>query len=458
MPGRILGAAPAAIPPLSFTFKEFGYAIYDLPRAGYPYARSSPVARVDTEPHDAQGVRMYKIGSTLYDHPVGQASYGLSNLESYRISLDTFYLSRAQAQAQRLMERARNFGGGWYISYPFSFDLHGLPSERIYAPWYSAMAQGQALSLFVRLYEITGESRYRNAADGVFTTFLLPRGKATPWTVWVDTYGYLWLEEYAGPRPDRTFNGHMFAAWGLWDYWRLTRDDRARRLWDGALTTTGIYARTIRTAGWISKYCIAHPWSMAETYHFIHISQLIKLYEMTHHPLLAWYADAFVYDYPPYQVSGSVQFAAGTHSGFTFDSAGQVTARRLVTLTRASSAPANQRIRIKGQPGLWYRITAGAFAGYYVQDKPPGTVVLHGQYLRFAWAPPRTATMTAGRPYVGYTFNTAGSVTGARAVTPSTATSFAGSQTAYWNAVRYVLADDGPLAGYWVPLSLLTLI
>jgi hypothetical protein len=437
---------------LSFSFKQFGYAIYDLPREAYPYSLGYAIPRVDTDVHDSTGVRMYKIGTTLYDHPVGQAQYGLNNLESYLFTGDTFYLQRAQAQAQRLMARARNFNGGWYISYPFNFDLHGIPSARVYAPWYSSMAQGQALSLFVRLYDVTGQSQYRTAADGVFTTFLLPRGKAAPWTVFVDASGYLWLEEYAGPVPDRTYNGHMFAAWGIWDYWRLTKDDRARRLWDGALSTAGIYAQAFRTPLWVSKYCLAHR-VLSASYHAAVIGEFATLYTMSRNPGFALNVDNYEDDYPPFGVSGNVHFAAGTHSGVTFNSAGGVRSRRLLFLRSASWAPANQRIRVKGQPGFWYRITAGGLAGYYVQEKPSGTIVLMGRYLTHNWAPARTAAMASGGQYVGYRFNVAGAVTGSLTVKPTTATTFAASQTTYWNAIRYVLASSGPLDGYWVAVS-----
>ena len=179
-----------------FTFNTCGCGIFNLPRESDPYLCRVPLPLADARPHDADGVRMAEVGGRLYDHPVAQASYGLGNVESYRTTLRMAYLDRARRQADRLLSKATRAGSAWYFPYPFSFDPHGLVTERRFGPWYSAMAQGQALSLFVRLAETTGELQYRTAAGAVFTTFLRPQGQATPWTVWVDHAGYLWLEEY----------------------------------------------------------------------------------------------------------------------------------------------------------------------------------------------------------------------------------------------------------------------
>jgi D-glucuronyl C5-epimerase C-terminus len=447
--------AVTAQAPRIFTFNTHGFGLYDIPRESYPYALNSPVDRIDTGTHDPSEVRMALVNGKLYDHPVGQATYGLANLESYRITNDSFYLRRAEQQAGRLISRAVVAGGAWYVPYPFSFDLHGLVSQRIYEPWYSAMAQGQILSLLVRLAETTGDARYRAAADGVFATYLRPSTTSRPWTVWVDRGGYLWLEEYAGPHPDRTYNGQMFAAWGLWDYWRLTGDARARHLWDGALTTVVAYAPTIRNAGWLSSYCLSHQWAIAETYHLIHISQLATMYSMTHNPALAQYSEAFMDDYPPPGVAGAVRFGAGHCVGYKFTYAGAVVARRTTTFSHPASAPADLRTRIKGRSGMWYRITAGVLGGYYVQERPR-TVVLGGMYLPLEWNPTRTGLLAAGRAVIGYEFAADGAVTGSRRVTPSAVTSFGVSRTAHWNAARHALAVNGPLAGLWVPLAAVT--
>jgi hypothetical protein len=247
----------------------------------------------------------------------------------------------------------------------------------------------------------------------------------------------------------------MFGAWGLWDYWRFTGDSRARRLWDGALTTLVAYAPTIRNAGWVSSYCVSHPWSMVVDYHLIHISQLASLHQMSHHPALARQTEAFVEDYPPPDVRGVVAFAAGRHAAYRFDGNGRAIGRRTLTLARPSSAPAGRRTRIKGRSGIWYLVTAGALRGHYVRERPP-SVALRGGYLPISWTPARPARLAAGRAVVGHTFATNGTITGSRRITPSAVTTFGVSRTEHWNGVRQALVADGPLAGHWIPIAAVT--
>ena len=444
-----LGAAEITIQALTFTFKANGYGIYTAPREQYPYARKQPIALADSGVHDAAGVRMYKIGDKLYNHPVAQASYGIENLESFILTKDQRYLDRAKTQAGRLIERAVKVGTAWYLPYPFDFNLHGDPNDRRNAPWYSAMAQGQAVTLFVRLYELTSDQTYKNAADGVFGSFLRPKGTSTPWVVWVDSLNHLWLEEYPGVSADRTLNGHIFATFGMWDYWRLTADERAKTLYRGALTTVWDYFPRYRNEKWISHYCLTHPSRLSDKYHLIHIAQLIRVLALTRGVAFLKLAETLSGDYPPPTVSGSVRFAAGTHTGVKFNSNGTVASRKTVTLSAASAAPADRRMRIYGQPGYWYRITAGTFAGYYVQERY-AVVALQGRSVTYQFYPARKATMTAGKAYTGYEFAGNGAVLSSQSVAPTADTSFGAVASAWWNAREYLLAGSGPLAGRWI--------
>jgi hypothetical protein len=450
-----LGAAEVVDEPLTFTFKATAYGINLVPRDRYPYARTTPTALVDTGVKDATGVRMHKIGNTLYNHPVAQAQYGIANLESYIISQDQRYLDRARLQAQRLIDTADKIGSAWYLPYPFDFYLHGYQTDRRAAPWYSAMAQGQAITLFVRLFEVTGDEAYRNAADGLFASFLRPRGTSNPWVVWVDSQQHLWLEEFPGQAPDRTLNGHMFATFGMWDYWRLNQDDRAKKLYQGGLTTVVDYMSLYRNEKWISQYCLSHPTVLSTKYHLIHIAELFDLFGLARNVTFVRLAEQLSGDYPPPTVKGSVLFAAGTHEGVVFTSAGTVSSRKKLTLSRASTAPADRRERIKGQPGYWYRITAGSLAGHHVQEKW-AISTLQGRSVTYQYYPARRVTMAANATFTGFVFNDNGSVASQQSVTTTAVTPFGAIASAIWNGREYLLAETGPLAGRWIYRAVLT--
>lgn len=64
----------------------------------------------------------------------------------------------------------------------------------------------------------------------------------------------------------------------------------------------------------------------------------------------------------------TLQFSAGTYTGYKFSSTGAVQASKPVTLSRASNAPATSRSAITAQTGGWYYISAGVWAGYWIKD------------------------------------------------------------------------------------------
>jgi D-glucuronyl C5-epimerase-like protein len=78
-------------------------------------------------------------------------------------------------------------GGGWYFLYDFNFAPLGDTGEILRAPWYSGMAHGRALSVFVRLYQATRDPKWRTAADAASPASPGRRAAGSPtrpsWTV-----------------------------------------------------------------------------------------------------------------------------------------------------------------------------------------------------------------------------------------------------------------------------------
>ena len=74
-----------------------------------------------------------------------------------------------------------------------------------------------------------------------------------------------------------------------------------------------------------------------------------------------------------------------------------MTASRVFTARRATLAPASDRARIHGRPGLWYSITAGTLAGWWVQEAP-GVRFLRGTHAVLTYPLPRRASVRRARP------------------------------------------------------------
>jgi D-glucuronyl C5-epimerase C-terminus len=440
---------------LSFGFAATAYPIRSLVPTQWPYYTTTIVPLVDTGVHDAAGVRMYRIGSTLYNHPVDQAQYAIALIYSYLASGNVAYLDRARAQAQRLIDTAVASRGAIYFPYPFNFARHGVSADTMIAPWYSAMAQGQALTVFVRLFEITGDPAYRTAADLTFNSFKNPRAAGVPWTVLVNSAGYLWFEEYAkDPRPpDLTYNGHIFAIFGLWDYHRLTQDGDALLLLQGGLTTASRYYPNVRATNWISRYCLTHGVQNA-LYHAVHGTQFLTLYTLTGATEFARAADALNEDYPWPNISGTVYFSAGTFTGYRFSASGSIVATKPFTLSRASSAPYLARSRIFGRAGSWFLIGAGVWSGYWILETPrrafaPGRLP---SLNVLGYDPPRSVAFSAGA-HTGLVFSPSGGVTASRTVVLARPSSAPTDERAVINGVPYLRITAGVWAGMYVPLS-----
>jgi hypothetical protein len=458
-------ATPLADAPLPFTFATTGWDIVDLPEGVKPYQASTAPSLVDTKPHDANGVRKFIKNGVTYDHPQGQAALGLAMLDGYRVSKDKRYLTIALANANRLVatkviDKTVISDGAWFYPYKFSFPLHGYVNETMTVPWYSGMAQGQALALFTRLAVVTGDDAWRTAADRTFASFLVGRRTGGPWVSEKDADGHLWLEEYAAPTgkpaPDRTFNGHNFAISGLYEYYELSKDPRDAKLLDGAMTATLAHLPQIRQLGWISHYCLAHPQILSTSYHAIHVRQMVWFHQFTHDTKFVRWADMMMTDYPAPALTGTLYLSKGAHTAYVFNSAGTILRSRTVTLTRSSSAPLDQRKKVYRRGGYYYEVTAGTFKGMLVKE------VATSQYLRGARAligypATRTVAFAAGAKVSALGVNTSNDVDRSSTLTFTERTTMAINARGIVNGVDRVRIDGGEAANLWGPTTSVTL-
>lgn len=404
---------------------------------------------------DADGVFIYRAADgKWYDHPVGQAQYVVNMLRNYRLRADQQYLDLAIANADRLLDRAVAHGGGLFFPYPFDWGLHGRGT--LAAPWYSGMAQGIALAGFVRLHELTGEARWLDAAHRTFASFLVPRQAGKPWVTAVEN-GLLWLEEYPWQPLDHTFNGHNFATWGLYDYWRLTGSRDAAEMTMGAMTTSARVAGIVRTPGGISHYCIAQSCLDRRVrnpdYHLTHIGQFVQLHRYTRHEPFALLADTFTADNPNFRTGGTVIFHAGTHVGYTFNGSGVGSPTKTLSLASSSNAPYASRTVPYGWVvpgnGIWFSMSDGFFAGTWIRESSKAYARGFVDRLDYYWQ--RSLSVAAGT-WTAYRFDANGAVTEQKQAMTA-ATTWAYTSRARINGRPSVYLATGPLAGFWLPVS-----
>jgi hypothetical protein len=458
VPAAAVSLASAQLPYLNFP--RTGWTFAPTPVGSRPYESPAAASLVESQPHTAAGARLVVIGGKAYDHPVGQASRGLLMLNAYRVTHDRRYLSMALANASRLVatrtaDTSVVSDGAWFYPHRYPFLLHGLASDAMPSPWYSSMAQGEALSLFTRLAVVTGDTAWRSAADRTFASFLVPKRSTGPWVTEQDTDGHIWLEEFASPSgrpaPDHTFNGHNFAAVGLYDYLELTGDTRAATLLDGALTSSLARIPLLRTPKWESHYCLRHPQIVSNRYHRIHIEQMLWFFRFTSDTRFARWADTLEADYPTETMKARLVLARGTHVGRRLDPLGRSLGAVTVKLSRTAIVTMDKRKRVVNGGSIWYEITSGSLAGTWVPERP-GFAFAYGAIVRIPYPVARTLAMPTPASAVSVVqVASSGALLHSGTITAAaTASKFTFDARGTVNGVDRLHISVGPWAGWWI--------
>jgi hypothetical protein len=269
----------------SCNYTEFVYDTFDiriLPYDQLPYSYTYQSTK--TKKTDDEGVPLHTYRGTLNYHPVYLVQRALKFLAIYRNTDDQQYYNRLVKTIEKLEGISLKVDSAIYFPYTFDFALHGCREEKMKAPWYSGMAQGQALSLFIRTYKLTGDEKFLELSNKVYHSFTNMKGEGyQPWVSCIDSNGNLWLEEYPRELPCFTLNGMIFGIYGLYDYYRITQKEKVKKYIQASLTTIKENIHKYRNKGGVSYYCLKHQNFNATNpdYHKVHIRQLKMLYKIT---------------------------------------------------------------------------------------------------------------------------------------------------------------------------------
>jgi D-glucuronyl C5-epimerase C-terminus len=163
--------------------------------------------------------------------------------------------------------------------------LFAMPhTYTIGAPWYSAMAQGQTASVFVRAALTLGEDSFAAAAERVVRP-MVTEGSS----IIVETPEGPVLQEYPTQPPSHVLNGWMFALWGLYDVTILaernghTAPEARRAFLDGTAALVRRVDLYDAGLGW-SRYDL-YPHRLTHVaspfYHRLHVALLNATADLT---------------------------------------------------------------------------------------------------------------------------------------------------------------------------------
>lgn len=240
-------------------------------------------------PYDSSGIPVLDYQGSLgrQYNPIAIAQFGLGNFNAFQRSGQSGRLEKFLVVADWLVSNLESNQAGLRVwNHHFDWEYR----TRLRAPWQSALAQSQGISVLVRAYQETGRGVYLDSAKSAFEAFRRTTDEGG--VVYVDKRGEPWFEEYIVSPPTHILNGFIWATWGVYDYWLATHENTARELFDAGVNTLRSNLESYDIGFW-SLYelagtklkMIASPF-----YHYLHIVQLAILHKLTGEDLFAQYA------------------------------------------------------------------------------------------------------------------------------------------------------------------------
>lgn len=160
---------------------------------------------------DANGIPLVLEGTTYQYNPVTIEQYGLQQWSYYKLKGTQANLTTAVKMADWLVANQEATTGEWLFTFPDNLGIAWtIP------PYGSALAQGQAISLLVRAYLATGNSKYLTTAETALTSLTKPVSVGVAGLT--DYFqGHPIYEESPTTPPTHILNGFMFTLFGLYD-------------------------------------------------------------------------------------------------------------------------------------------------------------------------------------------------------------------------------------------------
>lgn len=210
-------------------------------------------------------------GEEIY-FSIGIFQYGLAAYDLYLKSGEERYKKKLLACADWALENQQD-DGSWVT---FAYENPEHP--------YSAMAQGEGISMLLRAHIVTGDARYLTAAQKAKDFMLKPITEGGT-TRYQGERVYL----YECTHEPLILNGWIFSLWGLYDYSKYVEDDQVKAVLTATLTSLKEKLPAFDLKYW-SRYedgkRICSPF-----YHRLHIAQLRVMYDLFGDEIYQKYAD-----------------------------------------------------------------------------------------------------------------------------------------------------------------------
>ncbi|MBC5806644.1 MAG: hypothetical protein DLM53_04800 [Candidatus Eremiobacter antarcticus] len=235
--------------------------------------------------HRARGVTMHDEVPMVDYGRGGQLNPVL--VEQYALELFHRYARSHSAEDKRLFlvqaDWLRRFCRQGRCEYEFPF-----PPQISSARWVSSLGQAQEISVQLRAYQLTGDTKFLAAANAAYRVLVTPFPRGPMMLSGEEA----WFEEYPQTPATHVLNGHMFALLSLWEYYRVTHDPSARNWFLRGIAALKSGIQQSDTGFW-ARYDLLHAQLCSRKYLNIEIAQLITLSGIANDEFLAEIAQRF---------------------------------------------------------------------------------------------------------------------------------------------------------------------
>lgn len=210
-------------------------------------------------------------------HPVNACHYALYCYDEYNATGNERFKRAFLAQVNYLRDstKYKEFDGN-KVGYPYHIIFHDLKP-----PWYSALAQSEAISVLIRYYALTKDESIIPLIVKL-KNFMVAPMEADKGTMTRTPEGHLWYEEYPNSKQDKlVLNGFFLSIVALHDYVNLFPDDfETKCLYDSCLISAKASIKFYDTGTWL-KYNRGDGHLVANGYMKWQILEMKFLYNIT---------------------------------------------------------------------------------------------------------------------------------------------------------------------------------
>jgi hypothetical protein len=251
--------------------------------------KSDPLDSSQYYSDDENETRSVSNSSYHYYKVYQLALMGRGRIDNGYFREEVPHFELAKLTGDYLVSSQNQSTGGWSINVTRKFDF--LSRLYIKPGWYSAMAQGHAISLLSRLYSQTNDMKYLKTADKALSLYerkVEDNGIRASFNLNGVNSSLVWFEEYpTRPEPLFVLNGFIYSIFGLTDFvtnnLKSASDHQAKKLLFESLTSLKTLINSYDT-GSRTLYDLRHvfnpllnPNVARWDYHTLHVSQLFYL-------------------------------------------------------------------------------------------------------------------------------------------------------------------------------------